>query len=350
MKPISINGRSIGNFCPVFIIAELSANHLRSIEVAEKTIRAMKESGADAVKLQTYTPDTITIDCNNEYFQVKQGTIWDGRTLYQLYLEAYTPWEWQPKLNKIAKEFGLICFSSPFDQRAVDFLESIDVPAYKVASLEITDIPLIEYIASKQKPIIISTGIATLADIDEALQACKRAGNDQIVLLKCTSAYPAPFEDSNLRTIPDMASRFGTAVGLSDHTLGISVPIAAVALGARIIEKHFILDRSLGGPDAPFSLEPDEFKAMVISIREVEKALGEVNYDLNEKTKRSREFSRSLFVVEDIKSGEILTKKNVRSIRPGFGLQPKYLEDVLGKRCKRFIAKGTPLTWELLQT
>ena len=350
LNQFSIDGGSIGNSCPVFVIAELSGNHLQSFEIAEGTIRAMKDSGADAVKLQTYTPDTITIDCNNEYFQVKQGTIWDGKTLYQLYQEAYTPWEWQPRLKKLAEELGLICFSSPFDQCAVDFLESMDVPAYKVASFEITDIPLIEYIASKQKPVIISTGIATLTDIEEALKACKKVGNDQIALLKCTSAYPAPFEDINLRTIPDMASRFGTVVGLSDHTLGISVPLAAVALGARIIEKHFILDRNLGGPDAPFSLEPDEFKAMVIAVGEVEKALGEVSYDLNERTKRSREFSRSLFIVRDIKPGDILTQENVRSIRPGYGLHPRHLKDAVGKKTKKAIARGTPLAWELLES
>ena len=349
-KKLEIGKTCVGNECPVFIIAELSANHLQSFEVAAKTLEAISKTGADAVKLQTYTPDTITIDCDNDYFQITQGTIWDGRTLYQLYQEAYTPWEWQPKLKKLAEELGLICFSSPFDQSAVDFLESMDVPAYKVASFEITDIPLIEYIASRQKPIIISAGIATLTDIEEALQACKRAGNDHIALLKCTSAYPAPFEDANLRTIPDMASRFDTVVGLSDHTLGISIPIAAVALGARIIEKHFILDRSLGGPDAPFSLEPEEFKAMVTAVREVEKALGEVNYDLNEKTKRSREFSRSLFVVEDIKSGEIITEKNVRSIRPGHGLHPRHYKDVVGKKVKKAIIRGTPLAWEYVET
>jgi len=350
ISPISIDGRSIGSSYPVFIIAELSANHLQSIEIAEKILRVMKDSGADAVKLQTYTPDTITIDCANEYFQVKQGTIWDGRTLYQLYQEAYTPWEWQPKLKKLAEELGLICFSSPFDQSAVDFLESMDVPAYKVASFEITDIPLIEYIASRQKPIIISTGIATLTDIEEALQACRRAGNEEVALLKCTSAYPAPFEDVNLRTIPDMASRFGTVVGLSDHTLGISVPLAAVALGARIIEKHFILDRNLGGPDAPFSLEPGEFKSMVTAIREVEKALGEVSYDLNERAKRSREFSRSLFAIQDIKLGETFTEKNVRSIRPGYGLHPRHYKDVVGKKAKKAIIRGTPLAWEHIET
>mgnify|MGYP005839295207 CR=1 FL=1 len=350
MRSVSIDGRFVGNPYPVFIIAELSANHLKSVEIAEKTLRAMKDSGADAVKLQTYTPDTMTIDSDEEYFQIKQGTIWDGRTLYQLYQEAYTPWEWQPKLKKLAEELGLICFSSPFDQSAVDFLESMDVPAYKVASFEITDIPLIEYIASKQKPIIISTGIATLTDIEEALQACKWAGNDQIALLKCTSAYPAPFEDANLRTIPDMASRFGTIVGLSDHTMGISVPLAAVALGARIIEKHFILDRNLGGPDAAFSLQPDEFKTMVTNIREVEKALGEVRYDLNEKARRSREFARSLFVAEDTAQGEILTEKNVRSIRPGYGLHPRHLKDVVGKKVKKTIIRGTPLAWEHIET
>jgi pseudaminic acid synthase len=345
-----IDKRKVGLHNPIFIIAELSANHLQSFELAAKTVEAISKTGADAVKLQTYTPDTITIDCDNDYFQITQGTIWDGRTLYQLYQEAYTPWEWQPKLKKLAEELGLICFSSPFDQSAVDFLESMDVPAYKVASFEITDIPLIEFIASKQKPIIISTGIATLADIEEALQACKRAGNDQIALLKCTSAYPAPFEDGNLRTIPDMARRFNTVVGLSDHTMGTSVPIAAVALGARIIEKHFILDRNLGGPDAPFSLEPGEFKSMVTAIREVEKALGEVNYDLNEKAKRSREFARSLFVVKDMNPGEILTKENVRSIRPGHGLHPRHLNDVLGKRCKRSVTKGTPFSWDFVES
>jgi len=347
---LNIENHYIGLGHPVFIIAELSANHLQNLDLAVNTVKAMKESGADAVKLQTYTPDTITIDCNNEYFQIKQGTIWDGRTLYQLYQEAYTPWEWQPKLKKLAEDLGLICFSTPFDRSAVDFLESMDVPAYKVASFEITDIPLIEYIASKQKPIIISTGIATLADIEEALQACKRTGNDQIALLKCTSAYPAPFEDANLRTIPDMAIRFSSVVGLSDHTLGISVPLAGVALGAKIIEKHFILDRNLGGPDAPFSLEPDEFKAMVTAVREVEKALGEVSYDLNERAKRSREFSRSLFVIKDTKPGEILTHENVRSIRPGYGLHPRHLKDAVGKKAKKAITRGTPLAWEHIKT
>jgi len=349
MNCIQISSRKIDQNKSTFIIAELSANHLQNFDLAVDTIKAMKESGADAVKLQTYTPDTITIDSDNEYFQIDQGTSWDGKTLYQLYQEAYTPWEWQPKLKEIAEELGLICFSSPFDKTSVDFLEEMNVPAYKVASFEITDIPLIEYIASKGKPVIISTGIATLADIEEAVNACRRMGNNQIALLKCTSAYPAPFEESNLRTIPNLADTFNTVVGLSDHTLGISAPIASVALGARIIEKHFILDRKMGGPDAAFSMEPDEFRSMVEAVREVEKALGTVNYDLTEKTRKSREFSRSLFAVEDIKAGESLTEENVRSIRPGFGLHPRYLEQIIGKKVRNDIKKGTPLDWVLIE-
>ncbi|MFA5822198.1 MAG: pseudaminic acid synthase [Thermodesulfovibrionales bacterium] len=349
MTSIEVSTRKIGNNHPVFIIAELSANHRQKYELAVETIKAMKESGADAVKLQTYTPDTITIDSDNDYFQIKQGTLWDGKTLYQLYQEAYTPWEWQPKLKEIAEDLGLICFSSPFDKTAVDFLEKMDVPAYKVASFEITDIPLIEYIASKGKPVIISTGIAELSDIAMAVDACKRMGNEQIALLKCTSAYPAPLEDVNLKTIPDLAETFKTVVGLSDHTLGISVPVAAVALNARIIEKHFILDRKLGGPDSAFSLGPEEFKAMVTAVREVEKALGKVSYDLTDKIKKSREFSRSLFVVNDIKAGEVFTEINVRSIRPGFGLHPRYLKDILGKKATKDIGRGTPLSWDMVE-
>ena len=340
---MNFDNLNIGNNKPVFVIAELSCNHNQNFDIAVKTIRAMKESGADAVKLQTYTPDTITIDCDNEYFQIKQGTLWDGKTLYQLYKEAYTPWEWQPKLKKIADDLGLVCFSSAFDKTSVDFLEKMDVPAYKVASFEITDIPLIEYMASKSKPMLISTGIATLSDIEEAVNACKRMGNDKIILLKCTSAYPAPIEDANLLTIPNMKETFKTVVGLSDHTLGSSVAIASVALGAKIIEKHFILDRNLGGPDAAFSMEPAEFKQMVKSIREVEKSLGKVTYDLTEKQKKSRTFSRSLFVVKDIKKGEMFTEENVRSIRPGYGLHPKYLSDVLGKKANINLKKGTPI-------
>ena len=348
MNCIKISDKNISSNESTFIIAELSANHLQNFDLAVDTIKAMKEVGADAVKLQTYTPDTITIDSNNEYFQINQGTLWDGKTLYQLYQEAYTPWEWQPKLKEIAEEFGLIFLSSPFDKTAVDFLEEMNVPAYKVASFEITDIPLIEYIASKGKPIIISTGIATLADIEEAVHACKKMGNKQIALLKCTSAYPAPLEEVNLRTIPNLADTFNTVVGLSDHTLGISASIASVALGAKIIEKHFILDRKMGGPDAAFSMEPDEFRSMVEAVRDVEKALGSVNYDLTEKTKKSREFSRSLFIVKDTKAGDSFTEDNVRSIRPGYGLHPRYLEQIIGKKAKKDIKMGTPLDWQLI--
>lgn len=348
MAIIKIEHKLIGESNSVFVVAELSGNHLQKFDLAVKTIKAMKESGADAVKLQTYTPDTITIDCDNKYFKINQGTLWDGKTLYQLYQEAQTPWEWQPKLKKIAEEEGLAFFSSVFDKSSVDFLERLNVPCYKIASFEITDIPLIEYTASKGKPIIISTGIATLSDIEEAVNACKKMGNDQIALLKCTSAYPTPLEEVNLRTFPDLGETFKTVVGLSDHTLGISVPIAAVALGTSIIEKHFILDRKLGGPDAAFSLEPAEFKAMVKAVREVEKAMGSVSYELTQKMKKNREFSRSLFVVKDMKAGEVFTEENVRSIRPGFGLQPKYIQDVLGRRAAHYIQRGTPLSWEMV--
>jgi pseudaminic acid synthase len=333
----------------VFIIAELSANHNHDLSIAKETIYAMKESGADAVKLQTYTPDTMTIDCDNEYFQIKQGTLWDGLTLYELYKQAYTPWEWHFELKELAEKLGLTFFSTPFDKTSVDFLEELNVPIYKVASFEITDLPLIEYIASKGKPIIISTGIATIEDIDLAVETCRKNGCEDITLLKCTSAYPAPLEEANLLTIPDMKSRFGVKVGLSDHTLGISAPIAAVSLGAQVIEKHFILDKKLGGPDAAFSLEPKEFKAMVSSIREVEKALGKVTYEVSEKVEKNRVFARSLFVVKDIKKGDILTEDNIRSIRPGYGLHPKYLKGILGKKVKCDIRKGTPLKLEFIE-
>jgi len=344
-----LNGRVLDGQAPTFIIAELSANHHHDFELAVQTIKAMKIAGADAVKCQTYTPDTITIDCDNEYFQITQGTIWDGSTLYQLYQQAYTPWEWQPKLKTIAEELGLLWFSSAFDRTAADFLEEMGVSAHKIASFEIMDIPLIEYIASKGKPVIISTGIATLTDVQEAVDACRRVGNDQIALLKCTSAYPAPLKEMNLRTIPDLASRFSVVAGLSDHTLGVSIPIAATALGAKIIEKHFILDRSLGGPDAAFSLEPEEFKVMTQGVREVEKAMGDVCYDLGEKALKSREHARSLFVVKDIETGGMTTSENVRSIRPGHGLHPRHFKDVLNRRVIKDVKKGTPLTWSLLE-
>jgi len=334
----------------VFIIAELSANHNGSLDTALRTIDAMKEAGADAVKLQTYTPGTITLDCDSELFTISQGTLWDKRKFFDLYAEAMTPWEWHPILFDHARNLGMEAFSSPFDPSAVDFLDKLNVPAYKIASFEITDIPLIEYTASKGKPIIISTGIARQEDIEEALEACRRVGNDQITLLKCTSAYPAPLEEMNLLTITDMQRRFGVTVGLSDHTMSLAAPVAAVALGARVIEKHFILDRGMGGADSAFSLEPAEFKAMVDAVRDTEKLLGRVTYDLSPKSLKSREFSRSLFVAEDVKAGEVITPENVRSVRPGFGLAPKHLKDILGKRFSKNASKGTPLAWDLIQS
>ncbi|MBS4028927.1 MAG: pseudaminic acid synthase [Ignavibacteriales bacterium] len=346
---LSISGRKVGEDARVLIIAELSANHQQKFDVAVETIKAAKQAGADAIKLQTYLPETITLDCDNEYFQIKQGTLWDGKTLSELYKEAYTPWEWHPKLQSIAEELGLIFFSSPFDTTAVDFLESLNVPAYKIASFEITDIPLIQYVASKQKPILISTGIATFQEIEDAIQICKQSGNNQIALLKCTSSYPAPMEEVNLKTMPQLSKSFNTVVGLSDHTLGITVPVAAVSLGASIVEKHFILDRKLGGPDAAFSLEPYEFKAMVSAIRDVEKALGTVTFEISERVQHSRVFARSLFVTKDVLAGEIFTAENVRSIRPGYGLPPKYLAEIVGKRASKNLLKGTPLTWDLVE-
>ncbi|MBN1899479.1 MAG: pseudaminic acid synthase [Spirochaetes bacterium] len=346
---LKIKDKKIGDKHPVFIIAELSCNHLQKYDNAVKMIQQAHECGVDAVKLQTFTPDTITLNSDTRHFQIRQGTIWDGTTLYKLYQKAYTPWEWHPKLKKVAEDLGLILFSSPFDQTAVDFLEIMNVPAYKIASFEILDIPLIEYIALKNKPMIISTGVATLDDIKLALSACKRMNNMQVALLKCTSSYPARFEEMNIRVIPDLAKRFKTIVGLSDHTMGISVPVAAVALGARIIEKHFILDRSMGGPDGVFSLEPAEMKALVRNVREAEKALGEVTYKLSPKIEKSKEFARSLFVVKDIRKGDVFTEENVRSIRPGFGLPPKYLPKVLGKKAARDIVFGTPLKKEMVK-
>ncbi|MBN1041187.1 pseudaminic acid synthase [Clostridium botulinum] len=349
MNKIKIKNKVIGGNNPTFIIAEMSANHLQNFENAVKLIKAVKDAGADAIKLQTYTPDTITIDCDNEYFQINQNTIWDGTTLHKLYRKAYTPWEWQPKLKKIAEEEGLICFSSPFDTTSVDFLGKMDVPAYKIASFEINDIPLIEYVASKGKPIIISTGIATISEIHEAINACKKVNNNQIILLKCTSAYPSPMEDMNLKTIPNISETFNVVSGISDHTLGIEVPIASIALGAKVIEKHVTLSRADGGPDAQFSLEPHELKNMVTSVRNIEKALGQVTYELTEKQMKSREHSRSLFIVKDIKKGETFTEDNVKSIRPGFGLKPKYINNVIGKVSNIDIEKGTPMEWEFIK-
>lgn len=345
---MKIKDFDIGNGQKTFIIAELSANHNQNFEIAKKTILAAKDAGADAIKLQTYTPDTLTIDCDNEYFQINNGTIWDGITLYELYKKAYTPWEWHPELKKTAEDAGLIFFSTPFDKSAVDFLESLNVPAYKIASFEIVDLPLIEYVAKKNKPIIMSTGIATEEDITDAIETCHIVGNRQVALLKCTSEYPAPIEEANLLTIPYLKEKFNTVVGLSDHTSGTVVPSAAVALGAKIIEKHFILDRNLGGADSSFSLEPTEFKKMVEEIRNVEKSLGKIDLALNEKKLKSRMFARSIFVVKDIKAGELFTEENVRSIRPSNGLHPKNLKNIIGKTASRDLKKGTPLREDLI--
>ena len=333
----------------VFIIAELSANHNGSLQNALKSIKAAKEAGANAIKLQTYTADTLTLDCTKEDFIVKGGTLWDGKTLYELYKEAYTPWEWHEELFAYAREIGIDIFSTPFDKSAVDFLEQFKPSAYKIASFEITDYELIRYAASKGRPMIISTGIATIEEIQDAVDICRSEGNDNIVLLKCTSAYPAPLEDANLRTISNLAQTFGVVSGFSDHTLGITAPIAAVALGAKVIEKHFTLDKSIGGPDADFSLDKEEFTQMVKAVREAEKLLGQVDYTLTEKKKNSRQFARSLYIAKDVKAGETITEKNVRSIRPGYGLHPKYLPQIFGKKFRKDFEKGTRLAWECIE-
>ena len=329
-----------------FIIAELSANHNHKKEIALESIKAAKEAGADAVKIQTYTADTLTLNCDNEYLQIKQGTLWDGTTLYKLYQQAYTPWEWHQELFDYAKSLDIPLFSTPFDKSAVDFLESLNNPIIKIASFELVDIPLIEYAASKGRPMIMSTGIATLNEIQEAVDACHKAGNEDITLLKCTSSYPAPLNEANLLTIPDLKNRFGCKVGLSDHTAGSVAPCAAVALGAQVIEKHFIMDRSIGGPDAAFSMTKDEFAEMVKRVRETEECLGQVNYELSDKMKKNRKFARSLFACADIAKGEIFTEKNIRSVRPGDGCSPKYLPELLGKTSDRVYKFGEPIVYK----
>lgn len=347
---LKIDNKIIGEDYPAFIIAELSCNHLQDLSLALKTIDKMKESGVDAVKIQTLKPENITLKSDKDYFQIKQGTLWDGKTLFDLYTEVYTPWEWHKKLKEHAESQGLIFFSSPFDITAVDFLEELETPAYKIASFEITDIQLIKHVASKGKPVIISTGIAKLADIELAVETCRKENNHQIVLMKCTSAYPSPLEEMNLKTIKNISETFNVITGLSDHSPGQIAAITAVALGAKIIEKHFILDRQLGGPDAAFSMEPDEFKLMVQLIRDAEKSLGKITYELSDSVRKSREFCRSLFVVEDIKKGDPYTDKNVKSIRPGFGLMPKHLNYIIGKKASNNLEKGTPLTWEMIDS
>ncbi|MEA3453074.1 MAG: pseudaminic acid synthase [Patescibacteria group bacterium] len=347
-QEIKIGNRKIGKNHPVFIIAEISGNHFQEFNTAVKLIKKAKEAGVDAIKFQAYKPELITLDCDNKYFKIKQGTIWDGKTLYQLYEENYTPWEWMPKLKKLVEKEGLIFFSSVFDITSVNFLEKLNVSVYKIASFEVTDIPLIEYVAKKKKPIIISTGIATFSELKEVADTCRRAGNNQIIFLKCVSAYPTPLEEVNLMTIPLLSKDLKTIIGLSDHTLTASVPIAAVALGARVIEKHLILDRKSGGADAPFSLTPGEFKEMVDRVREAEKALGSASYRLSKNGKKNRKFARSLFVVKDMESGEEFTLKNVCSIRPGDGLSPRFLYEILGKQAKRSIKRGTPFSRDLI--
>ena len=342
-----IGSRAIGPGQPVYVVAELSANHGQRLETALALVKAAKECGADAVKIQTYTPETITLESDNEYFRIAHGTIWDGSTLYELYREAYTPWEWHRPIQEATEREGLAFFSTPFDFTAVDFLETLNVPLHKIASFELVDLPLIRKVALTGKPVVMSTGMATLAEIDEAVRAFHDAGGEEMMLLKCTSAYPSPPEEMNLRTIPHLSEAFGVPVGLSDHSLSVASSVTAVALGACLIEKHLTLDRSKPGPDSAFSLEPQEFKQMVEAVRAAGRALGQVTYEATEKEASSRAFRRSLFVVEDIKAGEIFTPKNVRSIRPAHGLPPKYLENVLGRQAACNIQRGTPLSWDL---
>lgn len=337
---MKIGKKNVGDNNPCFIIAELSANHGGDINTAKETIKAAKRAGADAIKLQTFTADTITLNCKNDDFKIRQGTLWDGSYLHELYQEAALPWEWHEELFDFAAKEDIICFSSPFDRTAVDLLESLNVPAYKIASFEITDIPLIEYVASKGKPIILSTGIAMIEDIELALDACRKMGNNDIALLKCTSSYPAPIEEANMAMIKDFRNRFEIVSGLSDHTMGNTVPIVSICFGAKIIEKHFILDRSIGGPDATFSMNEQEFTELVKTIREAESAIGVIDYELTDKQLKSRDFSRSLYVVKDIKAGDLITEENLRSIRPGFGLHPKYYNQVLGTKSKRDFKYG----------
>ena len=333
---------------PAFVVAEISANHGHDIEIVKKSISKAKEIGCDAVKIQTYTADTITLNCDKEWFQVNNGTIWDGTTLYDLYSEASLPWEWHEELFEYAHSIGIMLFSTPFDDTAVDLLEACGNPIYKIASFEITDIPLIKRAASTGKPVIISTGIATLEEIGEAVEACRSVGNDDVCLLKCTSQYPAKIEDASVATMMDMRERFQTAVGLSDHTMGSIVPVVAASLGAQVIEKHFILDRSIGGPDSSFSMDPGEFKDMIEQVRLAEMALGHTSYELTEKKRASRKYARSLFVVKDVRKGELVNRENVRSIRPSAGMKPIELEKIFGRMFAEDVERGTPMSWDLL--
>ena len=348
-KQFKIGNTLVGENAPAFIVAEISGNHNQDYNRAVEIIHAAKEAGADAVKLQTYTADTITLDCDDPCFQINEGTIWDGMTLHKLYQEAYTPWEWQPRLMEEANKIGLECFSSPFDFTSVDFLEEMKVPAYKIASYEINDIPLIRKIAKLHKPMIFATGIAYPEDIRRALDVCKEEGNEDIILLKCVSSYPTPYEQVNLRVIPTLAKTYDCISGISDHTMGTIVSAGSIPLGAKMIEKHLTLSRADGGPDSAFSMEPKEFAKLVEEVRILEKALGSSEYVLTDTQKLEHGGSRSLFVVKDIAAGEILTPDNIRSIRPGNGLHTMYYEEVLGKIAKTALKKGTPLAWELIQ-
>lgn len=348
-KELVIDGKKLSDKSDTYIIAEMSANHLHNLDRAKRIIDVAKECGADAIKLQTYRPDTITIDCRGPEFMATPGSPWENMNLFELYKEAYTPWEWHGELMDYAKKVGITCFSSPFDLTAIDLLEELNVPAYKIASFELNDIPLIKKAAMTGKPIIMSTGIADMSDIELALRTCKEAGNDKVILLKCVSEYPTPYEEINLRTLTNMSETFDCVVGVSDHSFGSAVAVAGVALGARVIEKHLTLSRKDGGPDGTFSMEPQEFKNMVTDIRNVEKALGKVTYELTEKQKKSKGRSRSLYVVSDIKKGEIFTPDNMRSIRPGYGLHTKYYKDIIGKRASCDIKKGTAMKWNYVE-
>ncbi len=348
-KELMIDGKKLSDKSDTYIIAEMSANHLHNLDRAKRIIDVAKECGADAIKLQTYRPDTITIDCRGPEFMATPGSPWENMNLFELYKEAYTPWEWHGELMDYAKKVGITCFSSPFDLTAIDFLEELNVPAYKIASFELNDIPLIKKAAMTGKPIIMSTGIADMSDIELALRTCKEAGNDKVILLKCVSEYPTPYEEINLRTLTNMSETFDCVVGVSDHSFGSAVAVAGVALGARVIEKHLTLSRKDGGPDGTFSMEPQEFKNMVTDIRNVERALGKVTYELTEKQKKSKGRSRSLYVVSDIKKGEIFTPDNMRSIRPGYGLHTKYYKDIIGKRASCDIKKGTAMKWNYVE-
>ena len=330
-------------------MAEMSANHGGSKQLAIETIKAARRAGADAIKMQTYTADTITLDSDKPDFIINEGSIWDGRTFYELYQKAYTPWEWHEELFKVAHEEGLICFSSPFDKSAVDLLESLDAPMYKIASFEITDIPLIEYAASKMKPMIMATGIAEIEDIQLAVDACRKVGNNDITLLKCTSAYPAPVEEANVVMIRDLAERFGVKAGLSDHTIGAMVPVLAVANGAVMIEKHFILNKEVESEDASFSMDENEFRDMVQKVRQAESAMGKVDYSLTEKMRNSRTACRSLYVAKNVKKGDVFTEQNVRSVRPGYGLHPKSLPEILGKKATRNLEMGERFSLDMVK-